>query len=250
MTAQHHMSLPNYQREASHVFDQELRTAEMASFPPEGMMVGLGVSRGSGSVCPTSCRPFGPLEVDGAGVEPPLPLEPVGAVGMVPALAGAPAEAAGRAVAGAKPGKDPWPGVRLAVGDNVAPVEAAGSGVLLLTGVSAVAVGLPVAATMPGEGGNWPGETAAAVLGPKAAEVAGDIATGGMLMAGDGDVCDAAGSCAGAGGEADGEDTAPGADGTPGQRPQVVWQYPPAGEPMLNMKDALHCPKDACMHIV
>lgn len=208
---------------------------------PVGIMLGLGVSRGSGSVCPTSCRPFGPVELEGAGVEP------VGVVAMVPALAGAPAEAAGGAVAGAKPGKDPWPGVRLEVGDNVAAVGEAGSGVLLLNGAPAVAVGLPVAAATPDEGGNWPGETAAAVLGPEATDVAGDVATGGSLMAGDGDVCDAAGSCAGAGSEADSEeDTAPGAAGTPGQRPQVVWQYPPAGEPMLNMKVALHCPKDAC----
>ena len=111
-----------------------------------------------------------------------------------------------------------------------------------------MAVGLPVAVAMPGEGSNWPGETAAAVLGPEAAGGAGDIATGGWLMAGDGDVCDAA---AGAGGEAAGEeDTAPDAAGTPGQRPQVVWQYPPAGEPVPNMKLALHWPNDACMHIV
>ena len=136
------------------------------------------------------------------------------------------------------------------MGDTVAPVELPGSGVLVLPkGAPAVAVGMPVVVAMPGESGNWLGEMAAAVLGPKAAGVAGGITTAGWLTTGDGDVCDAAGSCAGAGGEAaGGEDTAPGAAGTPGQRPQVVWQYPPAGEPALNMKLALHWPNDACMH--
>ena len=75
--------------EAGHAFYQELRTADMESSSPVGMMLGLGVSRGSGSVCPTSWRPAGPVEVDGAGVEP------VGAMGPVPALVGAPAGAAG-----------------------------------------------------------------------------------------------------------------------------------------------------------
>ena len=146
----------------------ELHVRQSSSPADEGEELGLVVSRGSGSVSPTFCKPFGGrlglagVLVAGAGDMPPE---------------GAPA-AAGLLVPGAVPGKAFCAGEGLAPGDGTLPGPALGDGDAGLDGVPA------------GEGG--------------AREAAPDSA--------------------GEPGAAAGKGTVAGAAGTPGQRPQVVWQ--------------------------
>ena len=145
-----------------------LYVRHMSSPADEGEELGLVVNRGSGSVSPTFCKPFGGglglagVVVAGAGDMPPK---------------GAPA-AAGLLVADAVPGKAFCAGEGLASGDEMFPRAALGDSD---TGVEGV-------------------------------------------LAGDGELCEAAFESAGEPGDVAGDGTVPGAAGTPGQRPQVFWQ--------------------------